>query len=165
MLEIFLESWLTNLYQIVQTALANGGYVGLFFACCLAASIVPFPSEAVFILCITNLDPVYCIIWATLGNTLGGLTLYWMGSLGKVEWLVKYAHIDYNRVRRIKFWLRHKGAPIAFLSFLPGMGQVIVIALGLMRCNWIKVMLFMCLGKGTRYIVVAIITLTAMHFT
>ncbi|OAV71582.1 hypothetical protein Barb4_00561 [Bacteroidales bacterium Barb4] len=31
-----------------------------------------------------------CLVAATIGNFLGGMTCYWMGMLGKTEWLEKY---------------------------------------------------------------------------
>ena len=62
----------------------RGAIWDCFLAAALAASIVPFPSELIFAFCVTRLDPVLCVVSATLGNVLGGITLYWMGMLGKV---------------------------------------------------------------------------------
>ena len=56
------------------------GYVGLFLSAFIAGSILPFSSEAVMvILAGMGLDPVGCLIAASLGNTLGGMTCYWIG--------------------------------------------------------------------------------------
>ena len=51
------------------------GYVGLFLSAFIAGSILPFSSEAVMVILTgMGLDPVGCLIAASLGNTLGGMT-------------------------------------------------------------------------------------------
>ena len=150
-------------YVQLNQIFMSWGYLGLFLAAALAASIVPFPSELIFAFCVTRLDPVLCVVSATLGNVLGGITLYWMGMLGKVEWLSKCHFVKYERVRRMRYWMRHKGAPIAFFGFLPAIGQAIIIVLGMMRCNIYRVTFFMALGKCSRYIVVAVIIVLALN--
>ena len=70
------------------------GYLGLFIASFLAATVVPFSSELVFTaLVLGGLDPWICVLVATAGNWLGGLTCYWLGSLGKLEWIEKWFRI------------------------------------------------------------------------
>ncbi len=57
--------------------LLNWGYIGLFIASFLAATVLPFSSEVVFAgLIAAGLDIWTWIFIATLGNTLGGLTAY-----------------------------------------------------------------------------------------
>ena len=149
-------------WQQLTVLLESWGYLGLFTGSFIAASAIPFPGELLYIFCVSKLSAPLCVIVATLGNTLGAVTLYLMGMLCNLEWLCKHTRINYNRVRRIRYWLRHKGAPIAFLAFLPGLGQCIVLALGVIRCNLPKVTLFMMVGKCARYMVVAWITRSLM---
>lgn len=149
-------------YHDATEILESWGYIGLFLATFLAATIVPFPSELVFIFCITQLNPVLCILVATAGNTLGALTLYWMGTLGKLRWLCTYGRIPPQKLHRFSQKARKWGPPLAIISFLPALGQVIVICLGLLRCDLSKTTLFIILGKGGRYIVVATLVYLAM---
>ena len=66
----------------------NWGYGGLFLSALIAGSIFPMSSEAVMVgLIALGLHPVGCVVAATLGNTLGGMTCYWIGTLGKREWI------------------------------------------------------------------------------
>ena len=60
------------------------GYLGLFIASFLAATVVPFSSEVVFsaMIYLQHLDPWTCVFVATLGNWLGGMTSYYVGLLG-----------------------------------------------------------------------------------
>jgi len=130
------------------------GYFGLFLASFLAATILPFPSEGVLSIVLSyGLDPVACLMYASIGNTLGGMTCYWIGLLGKVEWMEKYLKIKYEKVEKMQRWMQHKGAVLALLAFLPVVGDVIAVSLGFMRSNAWYVFLFMFIGKTVRYAV------------
>ncbi len=133
---------------------ATYGYFGLFLASFLAATILPLSSEVVFsILLSCGLNPVACLACASIGNTLGGMTCYWIGLLGKVEWMEKYLKIKYEKVEKMLSWMQNKGSILALLTFLPVIGDVIAVALGFMRSNVWYVLLFMFIGKVIRYIV------------
>ncbi len=131
------------------------GYWGLFLASFLAATILPFSSEAVLagILAVGG-EPWLCVGIATLGNTLGGMTNYLLGMLGKVEWIEKYLKIKKEKVEKMQHWLEGKGATMAFFSFLPVIGDIIPVALGYMRANVYIVTASMTLGKLLRYILI-----------
>jgi membrane protein YqaA with SNARE-associated domain len=135
--------------------LESFGYLGLFLAAFLAATILPFGSEVVFAGVIAaGLDLWTCIIVATIANSLGGMTCYWMGMLGKIEWIEKYAKIKREKIEKTQKWLQGKGAIMSFFVFLPGIGDPIAVALGFMRANAWYVLFFMTLGKFLRYVVV-----------
>ena len=130
------------------------GYLGLFIAAFLAATVVPFSSEVVFTgLVFGGLDPWGCVYVATLGNWLGGMTCYWVGLLGKVEWVEKYLHIKKEKVDRFMEKIHKYGDWFAFFSFLPGVGDIIAVASGFFRCRFWIVAVSMLLGKFVRYIV------------
>ena len=64
------------------------GYIGVFIASFLAATILPFSSEVVLTGVLLAGSAYWpCMIAATLGNFLGGMSCYWLGMLGKVEWI------------------------------------------------------------------------------
>ncbi len=130
------------------------GYFGIFLAAFLAATILPFGSEAVFTaLYYMELDPMALVVWATLGNTLGGMTCYWLGHLGKIEWIEKYLKVKKAKIDSYLPKFQKYGNWIAFFSFLPGIGDIIAIAAGFIRANWLVVLVSMGLGKFVRYIV------------
>ena len=118
-----------------------------------SGSIVPFSSELVLVALIKlGLPPIACLLSATLGNTAGGMTCYYMGRLGKIAWIEKYFKVKKEKVDKMVNFLQGKGAMMAFFAFLPAIGEVIAIALGFMRSNtWITVG-SMFLGKLIRYI-------------
>lgn len=139
------------------------GYLGLFIAAFLAATVLPFSSEVVFsALVIAGMDMWMCVIWATLGNWLGGLSCYYLGYLGKIEWIEKYLKIKKEKIEKLQMWLQGKGGMMAFFVFLPGIGDVIAVALGYLRANVALVAVSMFLGKFIRYIVWIYIVYGAM---
>lgn len=140
--------------EAIVQFLTDWGYPGLFLSALVAGSILPFSSEAVMIVLVRmGLDPVWCIVAASLGNTLGGMTCYWIGSLGKAEWIVKLG-VTTRQLARARKFLAGRGALMAFFAFLPTIGEAIAIVLGLMRSNVWLTSGSMLAGKTLRYIVV-----------
>lgn len=131
------------------------GYIGLFLASFLAATILPFGSEFVFAgLIAMGMDAWICVGIATVGNWMGGMTNYYLGSLGKIEWIEKYLKVSEERIHKMQQWLEKKGAAMAFFSFLPAVGDLIALALGYMRANVYIVNISMILGKFIRYVLI-----------
>lgn len=134
---------------------AEYGYIGLFLASFLAATILPFGSEVVFIaLLAAGLNDWTCVIVASLGNWLGGMTNYYLGRLGKIEWIEKYLKVDRQKIDKMQSWLEGKGATMAFFSFMPVVGDLIALALGYMRANVYIVNISMFAGKFLRYVLI-----------
>ncbi len=135
--------------------LTDWGYSGLFISALLSGSVVPFSSELVLVgLLQVGLAPFGCIVSATLGNTLGGMSCYCLGRLGRLDWIERFLHVKREKIERMQHFLQGKGALMAFFAFLPGAGEVIAIALGFMRSNlWITT-IAMLAGKLARYLVI-----------
>ena len=134
--------------------LADLGYLGLLIASFLAATVVPFSSEVVFSgLLLGGLDPWKLVAVATLGNWLGGMSCYYLGKLGKLEWIEKYLRVKRDKLEKFTHILHKYGDWFAFFSFLPGVGDVIAVASGYFRCRMWVVAISMLLGKFARYIV------------
>ena len=130
------------------------GYIGLFLASFLAATVVPFSSEIIFsAMVFGGLDAWTCVWVATLGNWLGGMTSYYVGLLGKIEWIEKYLGVKKEKMESYTVRIQKYGDWIAFFSFVPFIGDVIAVATGFFRCNWWKVAISMLFGKFFRYII------------
>ena len=100
-------AWLTSL-------LMEWGYVGLFIATFLSGTAFPFSSELIlFGLIKLGLDPIACLISATTGNTLGGMTCYWLGHLGKMEWIERYLKVKPEKIEKTRKFLQGRGAYMA----------------------------------------------------
>ena len=139
------------------TSLSEWGYAGLFIAAFLAGSILPFSSEVVLgLLLVAGYSTWGCVVSATAGNWLGGITCYYIGRLGKTAWIEKYLKLSHEKLDKTQRFLQGKGSLMGFFAFVPGVGDAIVVALWLMRANLWGVALSMLLGKGIRYYLIAI---------
>ena len=140
--------------------MTDWGYWGMFLSAFLAGTILPFSSEAVLLACEgLGLDPVWSTLATTAGNALGGLTCFWIGHLGKMEWIEKYFKVDQKQLDKAVRFIHGKGAWMALFSFLPVIGDAILIALGLMRANVWIVGFSMTIGKLGRYAILVATTL------
>ena len=139
--------------------LTEWGYWGMFLSAFLSGTILPFSSEAVMLACVgLGLDPVLSTLATTAGNALGGLTCYWIGHLGKMEWIEKYFRVDHKQLEKATRFIHGRGSWMAFFSFLPIIDDAVLIALGLMRANVWIVTFSMTLGKLARYAILVATT-------
>ncbi len=131
------------------------GLFGLFIAGFLSGSIFPFNSEAVLSLLIySGFDVVSSLVAATAGNMLGGISIYYLGYLGKMEWIEKYAKVKPEKIHAVLPYLKRYGPFAATLSFVPIIGDLVILGLGFFRISpWLTVF-FMLIGKVARYLVV-----------
>ena len=132
--------------------LESWGYWGLLVAAFIAGSAFPFSSEAVLTaLQLAGLDPIRLFVAATVGNTAGSMFNYWIGTLGRMEWIEKYLHVPSQKVENTARWMERYGAWIGVLCFLPILGSVIAVTLGFTRANpWLS-FLTITIGKAARY--------------
>ena len=135
-----------------MTFLVSYGYMGMLIAAFLAASILPFSSEAVMVgLQAAGLDPVALIAYGTIGNVLGSMFNYTIGRLGKMKWIEKYLHVKKEDLDKAHKFMAGKGAWMGLLSVIPVIGDVITVALGLMRANVVIVVISVTISKLARY--------------
>ncbi|MDD6864126.1 YqaA family protein [Prevotella sp. P2-180] len=138
--------------EAIMTFLVSYGYMGMLIAAFLAASILPFSSEAVMVgLQAAGLDPVALIAYGTIGNVLGSMFNYTIGRLGKMEWIEKYLHVKKEDLDKAHKFMAGKGAWMGLLSVIPVIGDVITVALGLMRANVVIVVISVTISKLARY--------------
>ena len=138
--------------EAIMTFLVSYGYMGMLIAAFLAASILPFSSEAVMVgLQAAGLDPVALIAYGTIGNVLGSMFNYTIGRLGKMEWIEKYLHVKKEVLDKAHKFMAGKGAWMGLLSVIPVIGDVITVALGLMRANVVIVVISVTISKLARY--------------
>ena len=140
--QAWMQSWLT----------AEAGLGGLWLSAFLSATVLPGSSEVVMVALITAYPdmawPAFAV--ALLGNVAGALLTFWMGHA---------ARCGYARFQRLKWQLdpaamqrlHRLGPPALFLSFVPLIGDAMVLAAGWLKLPLAKCVLWMTLGKGLRY--------------
>jgi membrane protein YqaA with SNARE-associated domain len=133
--------------------LSHYGLIGLFLAGFLSGSVLPFNSEAVLsVLILAGFNALSCLIVASLGNMLGGISIYYLGYLGNMKWIEKYGGVKEEKIQTILPHLNRYGPLAATLSFVPVIGDVVILGLGFFRISPLLTSLFMLIGKAGRYI-------------
>ena len=141
------------------------GLLGLFISSFIAATIIPFSSELVLsILIAKNYDLSTSLFVASIGNWIGGLSSYLIGRIGSWNTIEKYLKVKRKNILLWKKKIDSWGGILAFLCWLPVIGDPIAIALGFFRTNFLVVSLFMLLGKFIRYFIWALITYWGFSF-
>ena len=137
-------------------AFESYGLIGLFLLCFLAATILPLSSEALvlFFLHSDGYQTTTIITVASLGNILGGLTNY---ALGYFSWKI-WSSKRKSKSDKKAFILAEKyGFVAAFFSWIPFVGDPMLVALGFLKSSFWKTFLLMSAGKVLRYLFLLLI--------
>ena len=137
----------------------GSGLWTLFLSAFLASTLFPGGSEAVLaILAVQDeYDPWLLLGVATAGNTLGGMSTWGVGRF--FGWCCTASRFTQPKYQRPIQWLRKWGSPALFLSWVPVVGDSLCLAGGWLRVHWLEALLWIALGKATRYGVIVYATL------
>ncbi|MGA9524671.1 MAG: VTT domain-containing protein [Myxococcaceae bacterium] len=142
--------------------LATWGLLGVFIAGFLAGSVFAFPSEVVLAAGVAaRMAPVAIVVAvATAGNVAGAVTVFAIGrfaaraSEGRLKaWFERRAGRE--RVHQKLPALQRWGAPVLLFSWVPFVGDALVLAAGALRVRWLPFLVFTTVGKAARYAAVA----------
>ena len=132
--------------------LSDYGYAGMLVAAFLAGSFFPFSSEAVMVaLQAAGLNPIGLLVYGSAGNIMGSMFNYWVGRMGRLDWIEKYLHVKQEKLISAQNFMAGRGSWIGLFAFLPILGSAITIAMGLMRANIVGALLSISIGKILRY--------------
>jgi len=124
----------------------------LFTISFLAGSFIPMGSEA-YVLYLQNNDfsLLAILMFASIGNTLGGLSCYGLARWGGPVIVQKYLKHDQQKLKLWESRLTGKSEWVALLCWLPFVGELIATVLGFFSKKVIRVSLYMFVGKFLRY--------------
>ena len=136
-------------------------YIGLFGSAFIAATILPLQSEAVLVtLLVAGAHPVFVlIIVATVGNVLGSVVNWCLG-----RFLLRFKEKPWfptskGQLERAQNWYRRYGRWSLLGSWLPVVGDPLTVVAGVMREPLVPFLVLVTIAKGTRYLVLAALTL------
>ncbi len=138
--------------------LGNGwmewGLAGLFLASFLASTVLPFSSELVLLgMAAAGWPPLELLVSASAGNWLGGMSSYTLGHLGDPDRLRRWLKVDVEKAGRWRSLIARYGPWAAMACWLPVVGDLVAVALGLGRSPLMPTALLMLVGKAARYAV------------
>ena len=93
-----------------------------------------------------------CLVSATLGSWLGSLFTYYLGWLGKWEWIEKWFKITREKLEKQQEKVNKYGIWLALFSWVPIIGDVTVLALGFYKTPRGWTFLMLLIGKALRYL-------------
>lgn len=125
---------------------AEAGFIGLFVASFISATVLPGGSEVVLIAVIHKHPEMLlqAVAVATVGNTLGGMTSYLLGRM-----------IPNRADSRAVIWLHRYGYWALLFSWIPLFGDALCVGAGWLRFNPYLSLLLFATGKLFRYALVA----------
>ena len=91
---------------------------------------------------------------ATLGNTFGGMTCFWIAKYGGKPLIEKWLKLDIQKLNKWEKKISGRGEWLALFCWIPFIGEIIASACGLVSLASTKVLLFMGLGKCIRYAII-----------
>ena len=130
------------------------GLLGLFIGTFLAATIFPFSSDALYLAILAaTADPVGCLVVGTLGNWLGSVLTFWIGWIGRWEWIERWFNVKQETLLKQKQKVDRYGPWLALTCWIPFIGDVIAIALGFYKTRPFWIITLMLAGKFTRFLI------------
>ena len=122
------------------------GLWGLTLEAFLAATLLPLSSEVAVVAALQlGLPPVQVLLWASVGNCLGGIMNYWLGLLCTKPVLARVQRERWGR--QALAWAERYGGWSLATSCLPCIGDPIMLFGGVLRFHLSYIIL---LGLGTR---------------
>lgn len=128
------------------------GYWGLFIGSFLAATLLPLPSEALLIAALKLGMPVIPVLLvATVGNTLGGFTNYWIGYGINNDRMLQRFRLNRDKIAVWEKKANRFGPFLGLLAWLPFIGDPMLVALGFLKVPFWFLSLMVLIGKAARY--------------
>jgi membrane protein YqaA with SNARE-associated domain len=129
-------------------------YLALFVSAFVAATLLPLASEAPLALIVrARGDLALPVVVASVGNVLGACTTYALAR-GAIRWGRRPDEGD-RAASRAADLVRRYGAPALLLSWVPVIGDGIVLVAGVARMPFASFLVFTTVGKVLRYAIVA----------
>lgn len=143
--------------------LRQPGYPSLFFMSFMASTLLPLGSEWLLVsMLVAGYDPVSAVATATIGNYLGAVATYLIGIYGG-SWLIgKVLRVSPEQQDRARNYYQRFGVYSLLFSWLPVVGDPLCLMGGVLRVNFGLFSLLVAVGKLARYVVTALVTLTAV---
>jgi membrane protein YqaA with SNARE-associated domain len=157
--ELFIEY-----YQQAQEILSNNifqeyGIIGLFINSLLSATALPIPTEILTSALLMGGENVFLVAAALMiGSTVGGFFNYTIGFGGN-KLFNKFRKNEHKKIEHKKGHIvldKFGWSAIFFASWIPVIGDLILISAGVKKMKFIKYSIFMISGKAFKTIIVVV---------
>ncbi len=139
---------------------AELGYIGLFIAALLAATILPLSSELVLsALLLSGASPSMVVIVATLGNVLGSVTNYALGHWASLGLVKRWLNLSEQELIVTEQRFKKYGLWSLLLAWVPIIGDPLTMVAGMLRVRLLWFLILVSTGKLLRYVVITYVVL------
>lgn len=139
--------------QIQQMALV--GYLSVAIACAISnvSILLPSSSTLIVVAAASSLNPMLCVLAGGLGTALGEQSSYICGRIGR-----KGFDDNGSSEKKVLKWMKkHDALTVFIFAFLPlPIFDIVGIAAGALRMNWIKYLVSAVLGKTLKFFLAVI---------
>lgn len=137
----------------IAEVLSKYGLYGLFAGSFLSSLFIPLGADILFVgMLATGANPWECLFVATTGGWVGGILIYYIGYSGNPAKIKRIFKIKEGQLEKQKTKIDKYGALLAFLVWIPVIGDISNVALGFYRINPKTTFLFMYLGRMARFL-------------
>ena len=132
------------------------GYIGLFIASFLAATILPLSSEVILsFLLLNNFNPTILVSVATFGNVLGSFVNYSIGVWGSIFFVRRVLKISEDEFVKAKQRFQKYGVFSLFFAWVPVIGDPLTVVAGVLKINILIFFIMITSGKLIRYVIIS----------
>lgn len=132
-------------------------YLTTFVSAFLAATIAPIASEITLAAALAaGAAAHWLIVVATLGNTLGAVVNWALGRCIEHFRGHRWLPAGAQRLERAQAWFRRYGVWSLLLAWAPVAGDALTVVAGMMRVHIVPFLILVGIGKGLRYVVLAL---------
>ncbi|RMH63008.1 MAG: DedA family protein [Calditrichaeota bacterium] len=128
-------------------------YLTLLASSFLAATILPFSSEALLLFLVEKQFNIPALLLtASIGNIGGALVNYYLGRLGSRKALHTWLRMDDTAIQNARRRYNKWGVWSLLLAWVPVIGDPLTVAAGLFGTSFPLFLLLVTLSKAGRYI-------------
>lgn len=131
----------------------------MFFGAFLAATLLPGGSE-VLLIALLNQHPamwIALVVSASVGNTLGAMTSFYLGRLGRMAKTPQ--QLSQGKHAKGLALIERYGVWSLLLAWAPVIGDILCVLAGWLKLPPLASLLMIFIGKTLRYLLIAALTL------
>lgn len=129
----------------------------MFSAAFLAATLLPGGSEFLLIAMLNEHKASWeaLVAMATIGNTLGSMTSYYLGYLGRFA--IAPEEMSKGKYQHGMYLIQRYGYWALLLAWVPIVGDILCLFAGWMRVGFFQSVIMIFTGKLVRYLAIVIL--------